>query len=68
MGFKRNTISDEEHERRSLHLISNYGNDQTSKDELFFLYNDRLEPRHQDSSCGTCRAYVWNRLKQMYGR
>jgi hypothetical protein len=68
MGFERNTISDEEHRERSLKILANYGNDLSSQNELFFLYNDRLEPRHQDGSCGTCRAYVWNRLKQLYGQ
>lgn len=68
MGFLRNTISDEEHKERTMKLL-NQGNINSREElsELYVLYNDRMTPRKSDKSCGACRAYVWNRLKQYYG-
>jgi len=68
MGHKRNTISGEEHKKRSMVLINNGAiNNRTELDELYFLYNDVMLPREQDKSCGSCRAKVWRRLKAYYG-
>jgi hypothetical protein len=66
MGFKRNTISESEHKERSLTLLKNGVNNRQDLDELYFLYNDILTPRKQDKSCGSCRNYVWTRLKEHY--
>ena len=68
MGHKRNTISDEEHKERSLRIIRNYNGTKADCEEMYFLYNDRMEPREQYSNCGKCRARVFNRLKQFYGQ
>jgi hypothetical protein len=67
MGFQRNTISEFEHKERSLKLLAKRPENREDINELFFLYNDILLPRKQDKNCATCRAYVWNRLKQYYG-
>ena len=68
MWHKRNTISVEEHKQRSLKLLDQ-GNTQSQQEltELYFLYNDVMEPRKQSKNCGSCRSYVWNRLKSYYG-
>ena len=68
MGHKYNTITPAEHKERSMKLI-NQGAPQSWAEilEVYFLYNDVMEPRKQPSNCGTCKAYVWNRLKQYYG-
>ena len=66
MGHKRNTISDSEHKQRSLKLIEAKPQNWNDIIELFFLYNDRMEPRKPVSNCGACKAYVWDRLKQYY--
>ena len=67
MGFQRNTISDEEHKRRSLELLAK-GQPQSNVDiyELYFLYNDRIEPRKQVAFCGPCNKHVWNSLNDYY--
>ena len=67
MGFQRNTIDDTEHKERSLALIEKGIKSRGDMLEMFFLYNDRLTPRENGMGCGTCRAKVWKRLKQMYG-
>jgi len=68
MGHKRNTIPAYEHRTRSMVLL-NQGNIENHQqlNELFFLYNDIMEPRKQEKNCAPCRAYVWKRLKGYYG-
>lgn len=37
---------------------------QSDVKELFFLHNDRFLPRETGTSCGGCRARVYNRMKK----
>lgn len=69
MGFKQNTITDEEHKQRMDLVIplleARQLNTQTIN-EMFFLYNDRLQPRETGTKCGGCQTRVFKRLKEYY--
>lgn len=66
MAFQMNTISDEEHKKRSLSIIEKGVNSKQDLEELYFLYNDRIRPR-KTGKCSRCRVQVWNGLKRYYG-
>ena len=66
MGFRQNTLTNEEYLIRLKALIPILETGHQTKDhitEMFFLYNDRLSPRSTKSGCGRCRARVHDRLK-----
>ncbi len=69
MAFERNTLTNEEYLNRIKALMPVLHSRQQGKihiDEMFFLYNDRLQPRENRKECGQCVRRVYDRITKYY--
>ncbi len=69
MGFKRNTLPDLEHKRRSIEIIDRINKGEQTREtmvELYFLHNDKLKSRESCMTCKGARDRVFSKLKALY--
>lgn len=69
MGFERNTLSDQEYLERLnalMPILDSRHHGKKEIEEMYFLYNDRLTPRENISSCGSCIRRVYERISHYH--